>query len=136
MGLDSQPRLLPSQPTAAQVVEGPGSWTMRLRVSMVGFTHNYSESFDKSGKESSWFMRRDMRVGGSAGQLFFTADGRAVLRCAQLLAGRALAAAFPRDAPAPERVPSAHRLNLPTLHGCGLPHAQDLHHRRAARGLL
>jgi hypothetical protein len=58
---------------------------MRFRVSMVGFSHNYSETFDKSSRECSWFMRRDMRVGGSAGQMFFTTDGRVVLRWAAAL---------------------------------------------------
>jgi hypothetical protein len=78
--LGSAPVVPPLRP--AQVVETGTSWTMRFRVSMVGFSHNYSETFDKSSRECSWFMRRDMRVGGSSGAMFYTADGRVVLRWA------------------------------------------------------
>lgn len=53
---------------------------MRFKVSMVGLSHNYSETYDKSGGEAGWFMRRDMRVGGSTGRMYYTADGRVVLR--------------------------------------------------------
>ncbi|KAI8468804.1 MAG: hypothetical protein J3K34DRAFT_425963 [Monoraphidium minutum] len=60
----------------------PGQMTMTAKPKSIplGPLSRYVETFNKDGSQTYWSMRRDIKVGRSVGQMYFTACGTLVFR--------------------------------------------------------
>lgn len=64
-----------------RLVDTPEVFGVSLKVKAAGaMPIKYRESFTKDSLPITWMMRRDIRTGRTTGQLFYTQDGRVVVR--------------------------------------------------------
>lgn len=66
-----------------QIEETPTTLTMTVKPKFLppGLgVSRYTEHYQKDGSLTDWRLRRDLRVGKSYGNLYFTADGTLIYR--------------------------------------------------------
>jgi hypothetical protein len=65
-----------------QLDDGPSCLTItaKPRAIPAGPLSRYVETFPKDGSAGTWAMRRDVRIGRSTGQVFFTSCGTLIFR--------------------------------------------------------